>query len=132
LPERTTEHYIKLMASVLRDAPPRRPVGMERTVELCDARLQQERAAMKVLVASAILALFAGAALPAFAQHMGEDPAQQMSGPEELAQKRREDAAEVEKAYKRTLKNTQSGTTATKTDPWGNIRGADTPSKNPK
>jgi DnaJ-domain-containing protein 1 len=49
-----------------------------------------------------------------------------LTGPEELEQKRRGEAAEVEKAYKRVLKNTQSDAAATKSDPWGSIRAPDT------
>jgi hypothetical protein len=45
-----------------------------------------------------------------------------LTGPEEIEQKKRENAAEVEKAYKNTLKNTHSGTATTNADPWGNIR----------
>ena len=85
---------------------------------------------MKLLAASAMLALLAGATLPAYAQQ--QDQQRELTGPEEMAQKRKEDAAEVERAYQRTLKNTRSGEVSTKADPWGNIRGADTPSKNSK
>jgi hypothetical protein len=85
---------------------------------------------MKVLAASAILILLVSAILPAYAQQ--QDQERELTGPEELAQKRKAEADEVEKAYKRMLKSTQSGTAATKTDPWGNVRGAETPSKNPK
>jgi pyruvate-formate lyase-activating enzyme len=58
-----------------------------------------------------------------------------LTGPEEMEQKKREAAAEVEKAYKNTLKNTQSGTATTNADPWGNIRSNQTqnpPAKNSK
>jgi hypothetical protein len=48
-----------------------------------------------------------------------------LTGPEELAEKRREEAAEVEKAYQRVLKNTRSDTAVTKSDPWGSIRAPD-------
>jgi hypothetical protein len=50
-----------------------------------------------------------------------------LTGPEEIEQKKREDAAEVEKAYKNTLKNTHSGAVTTNADPWGNIRPNQTP-----
>jgi hypothetical protein len=58
-----------------------------------------------------------------------------LTGPEEIEQKKREDAAEVEKAYKSTLKNTHSGTATTNADPWGNIRSnqaQNPPARNPK
>jgi hypothetical protein len=84
---------------------------------------------MKVLAASAVLALLAGATLPAYAQ---QDQERELTGPEEMAQKRKEEADAVERAYQRTMKNTQSGAVSTKADPWGNIRGNDTPSKSPK
>jgi hypothetical protein len=58
-----------------------------------------------------------------------------LTGPEEIEQKKRAAAAEVEKAYKDTLKNTRSGSATTNADPWGNIRSNQTqnpPAKNPK
>jgi hypothetical protein len=58
-----------------------------------------------------------------------------LTGPEEIAQKKREEAAEVEKAYKNTLKNTRSDTAATNADPWGSIRpnqAPNPPGKNPR
>ena len=45
-----------------------------------------------------------------------------LTGPEEIAQKKRQEAAEVEKAYKCTLRNTRSDTATVNADPWGNIR----------
>lgn len=47
-----------------------------------------------------------------------------LTGPEEIAQKKRLEAAEVEKAYKNMLKNTHSDMVAPKQDPWGSIRAA--------
>jgi hypothetical protein len=46
----------------------------------------------------------------------------ELTGPEEMAKKKSEEAAEVEKAYKSMLKNT-GGNTSTKSNPWGSIRG---------
>jgi hypothetical protein len=48
------------------------------------------------------------------------------TGPEELAQKRHEEAAEVEKNYQRVLKSTRSDTGVAASDPWGNIRAPNT------
>jgi hypothetical protein len=56
-----------------------------------------------------------------------------LTGPEEMEQKKRADAAEIEKAYKNTLKNTRSERATTSADPWGNIRSNQAPAaKNSK
>jgi hypothetical protein len=112
---------------------PREPAQPDQT-----QRLRLGRKPMRVLAVGVLLALLTIPTLPAHAQGHGAPP-QEMTGPEEIAQKRKEEAAEVEKAYKSTLKNTSSSTAATKADPWGNVRSAEPvqakqnpQSKNPK
>jgi hypothetical protein len=80
---------------------------------------------MRVLAVGSLIALLTITTMPAHAQSHGGPPEGELTGPEEIAKKRREEAAEVEKAYKNTLKNTSSTTAATKTDPWGNVRASD-------
>jgi hypothetical protein len=60
---------------------------------------------------------------PAYSQQNEGKP---LTGPEELQKKQREEAAEVEKAYKATIKNTGSNGSVAKQDPWGNVRSTDT------
>jgi hypothetical protein len=86
--------------------------------------LRLRRAQMRVLAAGMVIALLTIPTLPAYAQTHG-GPEKELTGPEELAQKRREEAADVEKAYKSTLKATGSNNATTKLDPWGNIRAAE-------
>jgi len=74
---------------------------------------------MRVVAAGAAFALLINLMLPARAQ---DKP---LTGPEELAQKRQEEAAEVEKAYQRTLKSTGSNAASAKADPWGSVRASD-------
>jgi hypothetical protein len=81
---------------------------------------------MRILAVAAVIT-----ALITSAQAQDRPP----TGPEEIAQKKRAEAAEVEKAYKNTLKNTRSDTATTNTDPWGNIRSnqaQNPPARNPR
>ena len=79
---------------------------------------------MRVLAVGSLIALLTMSTISAYPQtHGGQE--KELTGPEELAQKRKEEAAEVEKAYKSTLKNTSSTAAATKADPWGNVRASD-------
>jgi hypothetical protein len=72
---------------------------------------------MKRLAISAML--LAMLAAPAFAQKKENEPLMI-----ELEEKKKA-AAEVDKQYKSTLDRTRHETTATHTDPWSNMRGAD-------
>jgi hypothetical protein len=88
---------------------------------------------MRVLVVGLMIATLA---MPAFGQ---EDPPsdaqytlrQEMEKRDREERQRRERAVEVDKAYQRLMKNSGSGP-APKTDPWGTIRGAETPARNSK
>jgi hypothetical protein len=84
---------------------------------------------VRLLALGSLIALLTITTTPAHAQSHGGAPEGELTGPEEIAKKRREDAAEIEKAYKNTLKNTSSTTTATKADPWGNVRASDPQAK---
>jgi hypothetical protein len=93
------------------------------------------RVDMKASAVGLLVAFLAIAIMPAFA----EEQERELTGPEEMQQKQRAEAAEIEKAYKNTLKNTGSNAAAVKTDPWGNVRTAEpaqtkpnAQSKNPK
>jgi hypothetical protein len=72
---------------------------------------------MRILAATVVIAALM---VPTLARAQNQD--RPLTGPEEIEQKKREDAAEVEKAYKNTLKNTHSGAATTNADPWGNVR----------
>ena len=66
-----------------------------------------------------LLAMLAG---PAFAQQPSMDSKSPMVLDQEQKVKERE---EVDKQYKSTLQRTRQDTTATRADPWSNMRGAD-------
>jgi hypothetical protein len=74
--------------------------------------------AMKRLIAATVaLAFLTG---PVFAQESKDDD------PIIMDQKqKKKDAEEIDKRYKSTLDKTRQETTAVKTDPWSNMRGAD-------
>ena len=74
---------------------------------------------MRILGAAAIVALLTG---PVYAQtpHINLIPELQSKSPEE-----READAVRDKAYKESLKKIPDAKTSS--DPWGNVRGADTP-----
>ena len=86
---------------------------------------------MRVLVVGVMIGILMA---PAFGQ---EDPPsdaqhslrQEMEKRDREERQRRERAVEVDKAYQRLMKNSGSGP-APKTDPWGTIRGGETPAKN--
>jgi hypothetical protein len=85
---------------------------------------------MRILAAAVAIS-----ALTVLTHAYAQEQDRPLTGPEEMEQKKRADAAEVEKAYKDTLKNTHSGTATTNADPWGNIRSNQTqnpPAKNSK
>jgi len=69
---------------------------------------------MRTFAAVAIIALLA---MPAYAE---EDPAK-VEGNRALEQKKK-DSAEIEKAYKETVRRTAGEQPAKKADPWGNLR----------
>ena len=71
----------------------------------------------KLIAATVVLAFLTG---PVFAQaSKGDDPII-------LDQKqKKKDAEEIDKRYKSTLDKTRQETTAVKSDPWSNMRGAD-------
>jgi hypothetical protein len=76
-------------------------------------------------------------ASPAFSQ---EDPLQsddtslqkRLDKLEQADRQHRQDAADVDKAYQRTIKSQHSDAPAAKVDPWGNIRASDPQSKTSK
>jgi len=73
---------------------------------------------MKRLIAATVVL----ASLPGFAFAQGKKDDSPMSIEE---QQKKKDAAEIDKRYKSTLDKTRQETTAVKTDPWSNMRGAD-------
>ena len=86
---------------------------------------------MRALAVGSLIALLTITTMPARAQQHQEEQQRELTGPEETAQKRKEEAAEVEKAYKNTLKNTSTTTAASKADPWGSIRASDSAQAKP-
>ena len=71
----------------------------------------------RLIVATVALAFLTG---PVFAQASKDDD------PIIMDQKqKKKDAEEIDKRYKSTLDKTRQETTAVKTDPWSNMRGAD-------
>ena len=71
----------------------------------------------RIIAATAVLAALTGGG---YAQNSNEDD------PVMLEQKQKKLEAEaVDKRYKSTLDKTRQNTTATRVDPWSNIRGAD-------
>jgi uncharacterized protein YlxW (UPF0749 family) len=81
---------------------------------------------MRVLAISAALVL---AAAPAISQDRLQsddtDLQKRVEKLEKAAQQRREEAAEIDKAYQRTMKSQHTDGPAPKVDPWGNIRASD-------
>jgi len=76
--------------------------------------------AMKRLgIGAILLAMLAG---PAFAQQPSMDSKDPAVLDREQKQKDRE---EIDKRYKSTLEKTRQDTTATRADPWSNMRGVD-------
>jgi len=69
---------------------------------------------MRIVAAAAIVALLA---MPAYAE---EDPAK-IEGNKALEQKKKE-SAEIEKAYRETIRRTRGDEPVKKADPWGNLR----------
>ncbi len=71
----------------------------------------------RIIAATVVLASLTG---PGFAQQEKDDD------PIMLEQKQKKLEAEaVDKRYKSTLDKTRQNTTATRADPWSNLRGAD-------
>jgi len=69
---------------------------------------------MRIFAAAAIIALLT---MPAYAE---EDPSKTEANKAE--QQKKKEAAEIEKAYKETIKRTSGEQPAKKADPWGNLR----------
>jgi len=69
---------------------------------------------MRIVAAAAIVALLA---MPAYAE---EDPAK-IEGNKALEQKKKE-SAEIEKAYRETIRRTRGDEPVKKADLWGNLR----------
>jgi len=74
----------------------------------------------RIIAATVVLASLTG---PGFAQQQQQ---QKDDDPAVMEQKQKKLEAEaVDKRYKSTLDKTRQDTTATRVDPWSNIRGAD-------
>ena len=72
----------------------------------------------RIIAATVVLASLTG---PGFAQQQQKD-----DDPAVMEQKQKKlEAESVDKRYKSTLDKTRQDTTATRVDPWSNIRGAD-------
>ena len=70
----------------------------------------------RIIAATVVLASLTG---PGFAQQKDDDPIIMEQKQKKL------DAEAVDKRYKSTLDKTRQNTTATRADPWSNMRGAD-------
>jgi hypothetical protein len=88
---------------------------------------------MRCLVIGAMSAILLTPAFTqnAFAQDQF-DLRQRLDQLQKMEQQRKEEAAQVDKAYQQKLKSERSNAPAAKTDPWGNIRASDSKDSKPK
>jgi hypothetical protein len=97
---------------------------------------QGGRVAMRVLVIGVIGMIVAMLVGPAIGQQQPPSDDQftlqkEIEKRDQEERQRRQRAVEADKAYQRLMRNSGSGP-ATKTDPWGSIRGGEAPAKNSK
>jgi len=73
---------------------------------------------MRIIAAAAMAAIIALLAMPVYAE---EDPSKAEANKAE--EQKKKEAAEIEKAYKETIRRTRGDEAAKKkNDPWGNLR----------